>query len=116
MKLHLQMIAAAALVLVVTACASQYTETEAPKNLTLDEAGARIDVRFAPGSAHLLAGGPARWAPLGTGGRGGPSTAPVRVSAGGPPALAAARFETIAALLLPYRIVASSRPLGGVPV
>ena len=42
MKLHLQAIAAALLVLGMTACASQYTDSEAPKSLTLDDAGTRI--------------------------------------------------------------------------
>ena len=114
MKHLLQMIAAAALVLGVTACASQYTETEAPKNLMLDEASARLDVRFAPGSSALLAGDAARLHRLVASGSIAPSD-PVTVAAGGPPALAVARFETIAALLLPYRIVASQRPAGGLP-
>ncbi len=114
MKLHLQAIAAALLVLGMTACASQYTESEAPKSLTLDEAGTRIDVRFAPGSSHLLAGDAARLRGLAARGSIAPSD-PVAVSAAGSPALAAARFEAIAEVLLPYRIVPSQRPLGGVP-
>jgi pilus assembly protein CpaD len=113
MKLHLRLIAAA-LLLGMTACASQYTESEAPKDLTLDSASTRIDVRFAPGSSRLLAGDAARLRALVASGRINPSD-PVTVSAGGSPALAAARFETVAAMLLPYRIVAGNRPLGGVP-
>src|SRR5437763_562879 len=113
MQRLVHIIATALLVLGMTACASQYTETEAPKDLRLDEANTRVEVRFAPGSAHLVAGDAARLRQLVA--RGGLAAAdPVTVTAGGPPELASARFETIAALLLPYRIVASDRPAGGV--
>ena len=46
---------AAVLTLGLAACASEYTESEAPKNLTIDNATARVDVRFAPGSTQLAA-------------------------------------------------------------
>src|SRR5437764_1013988 len=53
MKLYCHAIAAA-LLLGLTACASQVTESEAPKGLTLDGASRRIDVRFAAGSSRLF--------------------------------------------------------------
>jgi len=113
MKWHLQGLAAA-LLLGMTACASQYTETEAPKALTLDNVSRRFDVRFAPGSNRLLAADAARLRGLAAGGAIDASD-PVTVAAAGSPALAEARFETIAALLLPYRIVPGARSVGGVP-
>ncbi len=112
MKWHLQGLAAA-LLLGTTACASQYTETEAPKSLTLDNVSRRIDVRFAPGSSHLLAADAARLRGLAASGAIDASD-PVTVAAAGGPGLAEARFETIAAVLLPYRIVPGARMLGSV--
>ena len=113
MKLHHHLVAVG-LALGLAACASQYTESETPKNLVLDDASAAIDVRFAPGSNRLLAGDAARLRALVA--RGAISQSDrVTVLAGGPPDLAAARFEEVAALLLPYRIVATQGPLAAAP-
>jgi pilus assembly protein CpaD len=112
MKMHHRLVTAA-LVLGLAACAAQYTESEAPKQVQLDNASARVDVRFAPGSSRLLAGDAARLRALAATGAIAPSDR-ITVSAGGPPRLAAARFETIAGVLLPYRIIAMQGPL--VPV
>ena len=113
-RLHLRLITAAALLLGMTGCAAQYTENEASKDLVLNDANTRIDVRFAPGSSHLLASDAARLRRLVASGA-LDATDPVTVSAGGGPALASARFASVAALLLPYQVVASERPVGGVP-
>jgi pilus assembly protein CpaD len=113
MKMHPRLVAVA-LVLGLTACATEYTEAEAPKQLTLDNASTRIDVRFAPGSSQLFAGDAARLRALAAGGRIAPSDR-VTVSAAGGRALAAMRFESIAAELLPYRVVATELPGAAVP-
>jgi pilus assembly protein CpaD len=113
MKLHHHLVAVG-LALVLAACASQYTESEAPKNLVLDDASAAIDVRFAPGSNRLLAGDAARLRSLVARGAIAQSDR-VTVLAEGPPDLATARFEEVAALLVPYRIVATPGPLAAVP-
>src|SRR5579863_4926226 len=106
-----------ALLLALAACrpgAAEYTESEAPKNLVLDNATASVDVRFLPGSSRLLARDAARLRALAASGGIAPSDR-VTVAAQGSPGLAKARFDTIAAELLPYRVVASAGTLGGVP-
>jgi pilus assembly protein CpaD len=116
MKLYPR-VATAAILLALAACrpgVAEYSEVEAPKQLTLDNASTRIDVRFAPGSSQLLAGDAARLRRLAAGGNIAPSDR-VIVSAAGGPGLAAARFETIAAELLHYRVVATQLPGGTVP-
>jgi len=100
---------AAGLLLALAACqpgAAEYTSSEAPKNLVLDRASSRIDVRFAPGSNRLSArdAGRLRW--LAASGGIVPSDR-ITVATTGSPSLAKARFHTIAALLLPYGVVAS---------
>jgi pilus assembly protein CpaD len=113
MKMHDRLIAAA-LVLGLAACAAQYTDSEAPKQVRLDNASARVDVRFGPGSSRLLARDAARLRALAAAGAIASSDR-VIVAASGPPRLAAARFETISSVLLPYRIVAMQGPLTPVP-
>lgn len=103
-----------ALVLGLPACAAQYTESEAPKQVRLDNASARVDVRFTPGSSRLLAGDVARLRRLAATGAIAPSDR-ITVLASGPPALAAARFEAVARALLPYNIIANQGPLTPVP-
>ena len=108
---------AAGLLLALAACgpgAAEYTESEAPKQLTLDNATTRVDVRFAPGSSRLAAGDAARLRRLAASGSISPADR-VRVSAAGGPALAAARVNTIAAELLHYRIIASGGSPGAAP-
>jgi pilus assembly protein CpaD len=109
MKMH-QRLLTAALFLGLAGCAAQYTDSEFPKQVRLDDAGARVDVGFAPGSSRLFARDVARLRALAATGAIAPSDRVV-VLAGGPPGLAAARFETIAAALLPYNVVAVQGPL-----
>jgi pilus assembly protein CpaD len=113
MKMHPHLVAVA-LVLGLTACVTDYTEVEAPKQLTLDNASTRTDVRFAPGSSQLLAGDAARLRALAAGRKIAPADR-VTVSVAGGPALAGARFASIAAELLRHRIVATELPLAAVP-
>lgn len=113
MKLH--PLIAAVLVLSLAACLpAEYTESEAPKNLTLDNASAHLSVAFAPGSSHLRAADAARLRAMVANGGIAPSDR-VTVAVAGSPALAAARFETVAAELLRHRVVASQRSLAAVP-
>jgi pilus biogenesis lipoprotein CpaD len=104
-----------ALVLGLPACVTEYSDVEAPKHLTLDNASSRLDVRFAPGSSQLLAGEAARLHAAAAVGKIAPSDR-VSVSAAGGDALARARFASVAAELLRHRIVATELPLAGVPV
>ena len=113
MKLQRHLIAVA-LVLGLPACVTEYSEVEAPKHLTLDNASGRLDVRFAPGSSRLLAGDAARLHAAAAGGRIAPSDR-VSVSIGGDPVLVRARFASVANELLHHRIVATELRLAGVP-
>jgi pilus assembly protein CpaD len=116
MKLH-RRLATAAVLLTLAAChplVAEYSDVEAPKKLTLDNTSTRVDVRFAPGSSQLLAADAARLRRLAATGKIGPGDR-VTVSAAGGPALAAARFDSVAAELLSYRVVATELPLGVVP-
>src|SRR4051794_10229395 len=83
---------------------ADYTENEWPKDLRLAPAPAQFAVGFAPGSSHLRPGDPARLRAIAASGGLVPSDR-VNVAVAGPSALQAARFETVAALLLPYGIV-----------
>jgi pilus assembly protein CpaD len=112
MKLH-RYLAPVALAL-LSACASEYTEAEAPKDLRLDNATTHVDLRFAPGSTRLVARDATRLRALVAIGGLQPSDR-VLVATGGSPALARARFETIATELAPYRIVASPQPVAVAP-
>jgi len=107
MKLH--PLFAVGFVLTVSACLpAEYTDNEAPKNLTLDNASAHLDLRFAPGSSHLGARDAARLRAMAATGGIAPADR-VTVAVGGSPALATARYEAIAAELLRYRVVAMPR-------
>jgi pilus assembly protein CpaD len=108
---------AAGLVLSLAACspgATDYTESEAPKDLVLDNASSRVDVHFAPGSSHLYGRDAARLRRMAATGGIVPSDR-ITVATNGGPGLAAARFRTIAALLLPYGVVASQGNLAPLP-
>lgn len=116
MKMH-PCLVAGALLLALAACrpgAAEYTESEAPKTLTLHNATTHVDVRFRAGSSRLLARDAVRLRALAGSGGIAPSDR-VTVATAGAPALAAARFNTIATELLRYQIVASEGPLAGVP-
>jgi pilus assembly protein CpaD len=93
--------------------ATEWTESEAPKRLRLDNASASVNLRFAAGSAHLLAADAARLRSMvATGAI--HSSDRVLVAAGGGLALAQARRDAISAMLLPYDIVTSPSALTGV--
>ena len=112
MKLH-RYLAPVALAL-LSACASEYSELEAPKDLRLDNATTHVDLRFAPGSTRLLARDATRLRALVATGGLQPSDR-VLVATGGSPGLARARFEAIANELAPYRIVATPQPVAVAP-
>jgi hypothetical protein len=84
--------------------AVDHTESEWPKNLQLDPAPAQLAVGFAPNSSHILPGDLARLRATAASGGIVPSDRVV-VAVAGPPALASARFDAVAASLLPYGIV-----------
>src|SRR5579885_2222504 len=116
MKLH-PILAGIGILLALAACrpgAAEYTEAEAPKGLTLDDASKSTAVAFAAGSGKLLPRDAARIRALAESGAIAPSDR-VTVAASGPPALAAARVATIAAALLPYHITVSGRSAIDVP-
>jgi pilus assembly protein CpaD len=104
-----------ALMLALAGCqqATEYTESEAPKQLKLDEATIRVDLHFPPGSDRLAAGDAARLRAMAATGKLAPADR-VLVSAGGAPQLAAARVAAVTEALLPYGIVASPGALAGV--
>ena len=54
MKSHSAPIALSLLLL--SACATDYTKSEAPNNLRVDGASTRVDIAFAPGCARLAPG------------------------------------------------------------
>ena len=108
MKRHPRWLAAVAL-LALSACvpgAADYTESEWPKHLMLSNASAEVSVGFAPGSSRILPGDLARLRVMAASGGIVPSDR-VIVAVAGPAALASARFDAVAAALLPYGAVAS---------
>src|SRR5262245_20616697 len=112
MKPHLRLLAVAVL-LALAACrpgAAEYSDSEAPKDLILDNASSYVSLRFAPGSSRLVAGDAARLRTMAASG-GIAASDRVFVAAAGSPALATARFQTISAELLRYGVVAHQRQL-----
>jgi pilus assembly protein CpaD len=107
---------AVAIMLALTACqqATEYTESEAPKRLKLDQATIRADVRFLPGSSRIAAGDAVRLGKMAASGQLAPADR-VLVAASGSPDLAAARVATLSDALLQYGIVASPVVLADVP-
>jgi len=106
-----------AIVLLLAACrpaATEWTESEAPNRLRLDDATVSVNVRFAAGSAYLLPADAQRLRAMAATGTISASDR-VSVAAGGGPGLAEARRDAISAALLPYGIVTSPLPLAGVP-
>jgi pilus assembly protein CpaD len=106
-----------AIVLLLAACrpaATEWTESEAPNRLRLDDATVSVNVRFAAGSAYLLPADAQRLRAMAATGAISASDR-VSVAVGGGPGLAQARGDTISAALLPYGIVTSPLPLVGVP-
>ena len=107
----------AAIVLVLAACrpaATEWTESEAPNRLRLDDATVSVKVRFAAGSAYLVPADAQRLRAMAAAGTISPSDR-VSVAVGGGPGLGEARRDAVSAALLPYGIVTSPLPLAGVP-
>ena len=116
MKTH-PYLAAASLLLTLAACTpwtADYTESEAPNNLVVNNASSRIDVRFVPGSSQLLPGDALRLRRLAATGQIAPSDR-VTVAAAGGPGLAAARVSTVADQLVGYGISVGARTLAVAP-
>jgi pilus biogenesis lipoprotein CpaD len=104
--------------LALAACrpaSTEWTDNEASKRIRLDNASVAVNVRFAPGSAHLLPADAARLRAMAATGAIQPSDrVAVAVAVGGGPALAEARRDAISAALLSYGIVTSPSALAGV--
>jgi len=106
-----------AIMLALAACRpgpAEFTGSEAPNRLRLDDASVRVDLRFAAGSARLLPGDAQKLRVMAATGVIAPSDR-VQVAMGGGPGLAQARLDTIAAELLPYGIIMTALPLAGTP-
>ena len=98
-----------AIVLVLAACrpaATEWTESEAPNRLRLDDAAVSVNLRFAAGSAYLLPADAQRLRAMAATGVISRSDR-VTVAVGGGPGLATARHDAIATALLSYGIVTS---------
>ena len=93
---------------------AEFTKSEAPNRLRLDDASVRVDLRFAAGSARLLPGDAQKLRVMAATGVIAPSDR-VQVAMGGGPGLARARLDTIAAELLPYGVLVTGLPLAGTP-
>lgn len=116
MKFH-PYFAAVGLLLALSACrpgAAEYSLSESPKELTLNNASASYAVHFAPGSVRLLPADAARLRSLAASGGLAPSDR-VLVAAAGSPALAERRMQAIADQLHDYRIVPETLNLASVP-
>ena len=103
---------AVAVALTLVACAppaADFTESEWPKKLTLDDATTQLDVRFLSGSSRLLAVDATRLRALAANGSIAPADR-VLVAAAGGPGLAAARVAAISDELLRYGVVVSPLP------
>jgi pilus assembly protein CpaD len=98
--------------LVLAACATDYSKSEAPNNLRVDGAEIRIDLSFTPGSARLAQ--PDAIRQLVATGRIRP-TDRVTVLSAGPSGLAEQRNAVISRELLAYSIVADTSPRATVP-
>ena len=106
-----------AIVLVLAACrpaATEWTESEAPNRLRLDDAAVSVKLRFAAGSAYLLPVDAQRLRAMAATGAISSSDR-VTVAVGGGPGLGQARRDAIATALLPYGIVTNPSSLAGVP-
>lgn len=116
MKMHPHLVVVA-IVLGLAACrpaATEWTESEAPNRLRLDDAAVSVNLRFVPGSAHLSPGDAGRLRAMAARGEISASDR-VAVAVGGSPGLADARRNAISAALLPYGIVTSVLPLANMP-
>jgi pilus assembly protein CpaD len=93
---------------------AEFTKSEAPNRLRLDDASVRVDLRFAAGSARLLPGDAQKLRAMAASGVIAPNDR-VQVAMGGSPGLARARLDTIASELLPYGVLVTALPLAGTP-
>jgi pilus assembly protein CpaD len=93
---------------------AEFTKSEAPNRLRLDDASVRVDLRFAAGSARLLPGDAQKLRAMAASGVIAPNDR-VQVAMGGSPGLAQARLDTIAAELVPYGVLVTALPLAGTP-
>jgi len=109
---------AAAILLTLAACdrplTAEYTATEAPNRLTIDDASRNYTLRFAPGSASLARGEVEHLDRLVASGEIGGHDR-ITISPAGPPALAARRSETVAAVMLNHGMTVAAARLGVVP-
>jgi pilus assembly protein CpaD len=106
-----------ALPLALAACvpgAAEYTKTEAPAEPHLYGSQRVLTIAFAPGSARLAASQAGRLAQFVRNGDIRPADR-VEIAAAGRDTLAQGRVAAIAREFLRYHIVATSRPLVGVP-
>src|ERR1700730_4023628 len=106
-----------AIVLMLAACrpaATEWTESEAPNRLRLDDAAVSVNGRLAVGSARLLPAAAQRLRAMAATGTISPSDR-VSIAVGGGPGLAEVRRDAISAALLPYGIVTTPVPLSGAP-
>jgi pilus assembly protein CpaD len=103
--------------LVLAACvpgAAEYTKTEAPAALRVYGSQGSVTLSFAPGSARLASGQGAHLAQLVRNGEIRQADR-VEIAAAGSEGLARARMAAISRQLLGYGIVATPRPLTGLP-
>src|SRR5438309_7324129 len=91
---------------------AEFTKSEAPNRLRLDDASVRVDLRFAAGSARLLPGDAQKLRVMAATGVIAPADR-VQGAMGGGAGLAQARLDTIAAELPPYAIIVTALPLAG---
>ena len=113
MKSHLRL-AVLPLILGLSACAAEYSKSEAPDTLRVDGGESRLSIAFAGGSDRLAAGEAARLDRMVLAGTIRPADR-VRVAASGPPGLAERRAAAISRELLRYGIVAQPTALDAVP-
>src|SRR5437773_1376332 len=116
MKTRLHLLAVPVM-LALAACrpgAAEYTEIEAPKQLRVDRASQQMTLAFAPDEAVLSPSEVARLHRMARSGLIKPEDR-VTIAAAGDPVLAQWRTDAIERELAPYRIIATGRPLAGVP-
>jgi pilus assembly protein CpaD len=105
------------LILLLAACrpaVSEYSDAEAPKQLTVDSAATSASFKFLPGSDRLAPGEAERLQRMAAAGAIVPGDR-VTVAAAGEPRLAAGRQIAISRELLGYGVVAYARPLPALP-
>ena len=113
MKSHLRL-AVLPLILGLSACAAEYSKSEAPDTLRVDGGESRLSIAFAGGSDRLAAGEAARLDRMVLAGTIRPADR-VQVAASGPTGLAERRAAAISRELLRYGIVAQPTALDAVP-